>query len=58
LNETITDALTGIALGLLLFAFLLLLRTDDTQLIAIPIGFGALWFIAQQVRRTRKESKK
>lgn len=58
MNETITDALTGIALGLVMFAFLLLLRTDDRLLTAIPIGFGALWFIAQQARRTRKESKK
>lgn len=49
-----TDALTAIAVGVALFAVLLLLNASTTATVGIPAGIAAVWFLAQTARRSRR----
>jgi hypothetical protein len=57
LNKFVGDALVAVAIGLALFAALLVLQAGTPLLAGIPIGVAAVWFIAQSVRRSKRSEE-
>ena len=52
-NTVVLDLLASIAMGGIFFAFLLLIGIEAKMLVAIPVGFACVYFLAQTTRRGR-----